>query len=522
MPVYSFPCPHCSTRLRLKDRRLVGRTIACPDCGQAVELQHDAHSGIVGYAAVRAGENRPSTRFSELGTTARRWIARATSPIAAAWIVAGMLSAGLLGWLLASPATDDAQLAAESHAVAADGELVKADPAGIEQADRIDADEEPVEGRLRGLFDGLAAHRARTGVWPRGTAGNPSLPEEQRFSWLAALAAHAAPTGPQPHWDRPWNDPLNDRFVRQRQDAFLNPAVKQQAGQDRYPASHFVGVTGVGADSQWLGDDHPRAGIFGRDRSTSPEDVTDGLANTMLVAGVDRQLGSWAAGGRSTIRGFTQEPYINGPDGFGTGQDDGMFVLMADGSVRFLSAKTDPVIVRRMAAKADGLPLDPSITEPERMAQQEKPVPDDPSVETPIEESAADEANPFEIADVVAELAKGADRPIEVPLAAEEVAADAEERIDISAALQQPIARFDQQAPVPTLRLLRSIEEMAAVRMELDQLPDHIRERLNKPVTVSLSNTTVGDLLTAVLKQVDLRYDIQHDHLSISERPSGQ
>ena len=60
------------------------------------------------------------------------------------------------------------------------------------------------------------------------------------------------------------------------------------------------------------------------------------------------------------MRGLSREPYINGPDGFGTGSPDSMQVLMADGRVLAVSDKIDPRIFRRMAAKADGLPLDES------------------------------------------------------------------------------------------------------------------------------------------------------------------
>src|SRR5262249_21127427 len=116
---------------------------------------------------------------------------------------------------------------------------------------------------------------------------------------------------------------------------------------------HFVGVAGVGSDAARLPASDPRAGIFSYDRATRWDDIRDGASNTWLVLGVRDHLGSWAAGGPSTVRGLTREPYVNGPDGFGTGQEDSMLVLMADGRVRTVSRQADPRILRSLAAMAD-------------------------------------------------------------------------------------------------------------------------------------------------------------------------
>ena len=156
---------------------------------------------------------------------------------------------------------------------------------------------------------------------------------------MAQLAERVdAGSAPDPVWDRPWNAPQNEPFVRRRLTMFQNPAISELTGADGYPASHFVGVAGVGADAARLDHRSARAGIFSNDRRTRLEDIRDGAGNTLLVLGVRDQLGSWGAGGPATVRGLTSEPYLNGPDGFGTGADDAMSALMADGGVRFRSA----------------------------------------------------------------------------------------------------------------------------------------------------------------------------------------
>ncbi len=49
------------------------------------------------------------------------------------------------------------------------------------------------------------------------------------------------------------------------------------------------------------------------------------------------------------MRPLTQRPYVNGPDGFGSGQPGGMLAGMADGSVRFISKDVDPGVIEQLA-----------------------------------------------------------------------------------------------------------------------------------------------------------------------------
>ena len=61
---------------------------------------------------------------------------------------------------------------------------------------------------------------------------------------------------------------------------------------------------------------------------------------------------------------LTQQPYVNGPDGFGSGQADGMVAGMADGSVRFLSKNIDPHVMEQLATVRGGEQVDMAAIEP--------------------------------------------------------------------------------------------------------------------------------------------------------------
>ena len=49
---------------------------------------------------------------------------------------------------------------------------------------------------------------------------------------------------------------------------------------------------------------NPKAGIWGYDRCTRPDDIKNGLASTMSVAETAFQNGPWTAGGPPTVRGI--------------------------------------------------------------------------------------------------------------------------------------------------------------------------------------------------------------------------
>jgi hypothetical protein len=119
-------------------------------------------------------------------------------------------------------------------------------------------------------------------------------------------------------------------------------------------------MAGVGPDAAEYKKDDPRAGIFGYDRQTRKEDVKDGLSNTIFAIQTDPALaGPWIAGGGSTVRGTSEkgDRDVGFRGGFlspNYGGKEGVWVLMADGSTRFLTKGVSPDIFKRLCTMAGG------------------------------------------------------------------------------------------------------------------------------------------------------------------------
>jgi DNA-directed RNA polymerase subunit RPC12/RpoP len=564
MDPFHFACPHCSSRLRVREKLYVGRQVDCPECGQFLLIVEQ--SGELGVRAVErqpapaatgapdkaSGKHKPSGQLaqSDVPASAGKTFPATSDTAGTAVPSPAKLAPGTStpgAGPLISPAAGGPQHPVSSRrraTILAGGALILAlgliavaffarssgtnsaadglpDNAAVDSADPtvkdgpgngpIDAaNPEPVEpprdeveSRLEKIGQLLQDHLAAEQTFPSGTVPILGIVPENRLSWMAVLADRFDGATVHPVWDKPWNSPQNEAFVRRRLTIFQNPTIAQLTGTDGYPASHFVGVTGVGADAARLDNRHARAGIFAEDRRTRIDDIRDGASNTLLVLGVRDHLGSWAAGGQPTMRGLAREPYVNGPDGFGTGSPESMQVLMADGRVMSVSDKIDPRIFRRMAAKADGLPLDESVEgEPgDRLSLL-------------AGEGAADAFDQDDEEGGKIESARDK-RPLD-PEFAPEPPEPVAKKIDLAVSLKQSIVRFDQPKSRPLSEVLTSVAEMAGAQIDFDR--DKLgpaAARLAEPVALRLDNTTVGDILTGLLRPAGLAYRVEGDHLKL-------
>ncbi len=210
----------------------------------------------------------------------------------------------------------------------------------------------PGEANVRLVAAALHSYQTDFDQFPAGARaiqGGAQLPAEHRLSWLAALLPYLSegPAYRAIDFRRGWDDPANAPGVRRRIGAFLNPSSGLPELVGGYGATHLVGAAGVGPRAAELPRSNPKAGVFGYDASVRPRDISDGLAHTIMILGVSREPGAWAAGGKATVRGLTATPYVNGPDGLG-GTPGGLLVGFADGSVRVLSEQTDPHVIEAL------------------------------------------------------------------------------------------------------------------------------------------------------------------------------
>lgn len=221
---------------------------------------------------------------------------------------------------------------------------------------------------------GLALHNYASsyGYFPSATFPSEKLPAERRLSWLVALWGfyEAGPNlmfDPNSAWDEGANRHLKLRgtdkdtgsgYERPLETFAIAscPTQRRIADSERLNFTNYVGISGVDADSPSLARDHPRAGFFGFDRCTRLADVKDGTSNTMAVAETAWRNGPWIAGGSATMRSVerAQQPYIGPGRPFGGLHQGGAFVLLVDGSVRFVSDRTDARVFEALATIAGG------------------------------------------------------------------------------------------------------------------------------------------------------------------------
>jgi hypothetical protein len=234
------------------------------------------------------------------------------------------------------------------------------------EADWLAAARAVDENMHRGLLGALLSYAKAQAPprFPAAAAGDVALMKpETRLSWIAGILPYLGHADWHLESGYGWDDPHNAQFVNRPLPAVVNPVFGPRLSPSGYPVTQYVGVAGVGSDAAQLPADHPRAGVFGYGRQTRQQDLDRGGAHTIAVLGVQNQCGPWAQGGPATVRALTGRPYVNGKDGFGSGQPDGMVAGMADGSVRFLSDKIDPEVMERLAM-VHGPPVDLAELEP--------------------------------------------------------------------------------------------------------------------------------------------------------------
>jgi hypothetical protein len=110
--------------------------------------------------------------------------------------------------------------------------------------------------------------------------------------------------------------------------------------------------------------------------------------------------------------------------------------------------------------------------------------------------------------------------PIE-PVFAPEASVPAVRKIDLNESLRQPIVRFDQPRSKSLAEVVTAVAEMAGAKIEYDREElGSAGAHLAEPVALRLEQTTVGDILTGLLRPAGLAYRVEGDHLRVVLRPA--
>lgn len=219
---------------------------------------------------------------------------------------------------------------------------------------------------VHGLGKAVKAYVDAHKEFPRGTLDRPAdptssrvWPPDQRVSWLAELLPYLGQGIVRDKIDatKSWQDPVNFNSSVTLVPEFLNSSSPQDTWRVVYPrlhvpnyigwdmpraATHFVGMAGVGLDAAMYTPKDPpevvkKMGVFGYDRATTFQDITDGLENTILMIQVPPPYqGPWIAGGGSTVRGVPETNSIRPFVSTSYEGRRGTFAIMCDGTVRFI------------------------------------------------------------------------------------------------------------------------------------------------------------------------------------------
>ena len=348
----------------------------------------------------------------------------------------------------------------------------------------------------RRILTGLGQFVGQEGAFPEGAGGSRLLPPETRLSWIAGLLPYYG----HDDWHRElqfgysWNSKQNRAVTRRRLDLVVNPALGPGQSEAGFPVTHYVGLAGVGAGAADLLQGHPQTGVFGFGRKTRLNGIADGASNTIAILGVSQRLGSWAAGGPPTVRALTQRPYVNGPDGFGSGQPNGMLVGMADGSVRFISSDVDPTVLEQLATIGGGENVTVAALDVHRVF---KP----PQADEGVEPVQTDEPPVAEAADSGATTVEPSGEATEV---------------DVELLLAGPVQEIDFPN-VPLLEVVELFSNLSALPITLDtdalnQLGVDVRD----PIAVKVTDTTVGKALEVALASRGLVYVVEKSQLHVT------
>jgi Protein of unknown function (DUF1559) len=176
--------------------------------------------------------------------------------------------------------------------------------------------------------------------FPPGCFGPGTMPEE-RLSWMVALLPYVEQDDLFKQFDIAKGYSGNLPAAQTRVRIYLCSTAKEVGTSAA--VTHYVAMSGIGRDAAGRPAGAAGNGFMGYDRVTSMATIADGASQTIALLETRFELGPWARGGASTVRGFdpTDVPWFGDQRPLG-GHPGGMLAAMADGSVRFIRSSIDP------------------------------------------------------------------------------------------------------------------------------------------------------------------------------------
>jgi prepilin-type N-terminal cleavage/methylation domain-containing protein/prepilin-type processing-associated H-X9-DG protein len=200
-------------------------------------------------------------------------------------------------------------------------------------------------------------NRSDSRLFPPGCIGPGKTPEE-RLSWIVALLPYEEQEELYRQIDLKKGYAPNLPAAQTAISYFRRPS-STLAGTPPNALTNYIAMAGIGADAASQPAGTAGDGFMGYDRPTSLASIRDGVSNTIALMETRFDLGPWAQGGQSTLRGFDPNdvPLFGDQRPF-AGHPNGMNAAMVDGSVRFIRSSIDPSKLAAAITIGGGEPVD--------------------------------------------------------------------------------------------------------------------------------------------------------------------
>jgi Protein of unknown function (DUF1559) len=270
-------------------------------------------------------------------------------------VIAGMLLLMFLAGISLVGATHQLVWIQTSRAAASQPEPV----VGVVGLGRHEASRKQAEDNLKQFGIALHTHHDQFNALPPG--GVMTSDGELLHGWATMLIHNLNYYPEEIDYGVPWNKSPNDRIFQCNLNEFVNPALRGPYFDEQgFGLAHVAGnvhvlpIRKLPARQLAVGDSQDK--VLSQLRESGQvmrlADIKDGTSSTLLIGTVTENFKPWGhpANVRDPGRGINKSP-----DGFGGPPSwKGAAFVLCDGSVRQLSEKIDPRVLRQLATPAGG------------------------------------------------------------------------------------------------------------------------------------------------------------------------